>query len=446
MGVVKQGAEFLQLVERSGLLNEEQIQSALWKYGLRHVAESLPIAQAFVDHHLLTKYQAERLLRGHHRGLLLDHRYKILYPVGAGGMGYVFAAEELDTNWKVAIKMIADDRRGEQAMLSRLKLEAEAGMRLSHPNILRTLSINTTEDAVGALHYVVMELVQGISLREMLDLHHPVEVGQICDVICQAATGLQHAHDKGLVHRDVKPENILIRSDGSVKLLDFGLAMLDENEQEFVMAMILGQDRVGTADFVAPEQSINSYKVDQRADIYSLGCTLYFGLTRSLPFPVASVAEKVRSHRKKRPRPVGELREGVPARVLAVLDKMIAKHPDHRVQTATDVVRYLTPFALRKPVTFDYPRILRARTKLAIRKAAARDASKSGSVTGGSVSQVKGPADADTVVQHETDVAPRPRKTESPGGPATFPPDGAPPTRPSGIEMPKDGDRQQKRL
>ena len=159
-------------------------------------------------------------------------------------------------------------------MMTRIQLEAQAGMRLKHPNILRTWSINRMEDEQDDTYYVVMELVKGVSLNELIVLEKSVPVWRACDIVRQAALGLQHAHDAGLVHRDVKPENLLIRSDGSVKMLDFGLAMIDENDEEFVMAVVMGQDRLGTADYVAPEQSINSYKVDHRADLYSLGCTL----------------------------------------------------------------------------------------------------------------------------------------------------------------------------
>lgn len=399
--VISVAEEFIDVVLKSGLLTSEQVDDALWKHELRNETAAIPIAQAFVDNGVLTKYQAEQLLRGRHKGLIFEGRYKLLYPVGAGGMGQVFAAQELDTNWKVAVKIPTEARRNETSMRTRLQLEAEAGMRLAHPNILRTLEIGSLSDSEGDSFYVVMELVKGISMRELLDLHHPLPVSQVCDVICQAATGLSVAHAANLVHRDVKPENILIRTDGSVKVLDFGLAMLDEDDQEFAMAMILGQDRVGTADFVAPEQSINSYRVDARADIYSLGCTMYFGLTRRLPFPVRSIAEKVRCHRKRKPKPVTNYRDDIPAEVVAILEKMMAKSPSRRYATAEEVCHALRPFAERLPVSFNYSQMLRARAKLARRKAAER-ASRASQAS--EASQVKGPEMTDTVAPRDTKV------------------------------------------
>src|SRR5690606_10544678 len=181
-----------------------------------------------------------------------------------------------------------------------------------------------------------------------------------------------HAHDAGLIHRDVKPENLLIRSDGSVKILDFGLAMIDENDEEFVMAMVMGQDRLGTADYVAPEQSINSYKVDHRADIYSLGCTLYFALAGRPPFPSDSAIDKIRAHRELRPEFIHEVRKDVPQRVAAIVHKMMAKRPENRIQTAADVAKLLEPFSRREPLEFDFSRVVKTRAKWAKRREALR--------------------------------------------------------------------------
>lgn len=257
-------------------------------------------------------------------------------------------------------------------MLTRIQLEAQAGMRLKHPNILRTWAIDRMEDTQGDTYYVVMELVKGVSLNELIALETQIPLWRACDVVRQAALGLQHAHDAGLIHRDVKPENLLIRSDGSVKILDFGLAMIDENDEEFVMAMVMGQDRLGTADYVAPEQSINSYKVDHRADIYSLGCTLYFALAGRPPFPSDSAIDKIRAHRELRPEFIHEVRKDVPQRVAAIVHKMMAKRPENRIQTAADVAKLLEPFSRREPLEFDFSRVVKARAKWAKRREALR--------------------------------------------------------------------------
>jgi eukaryotic-like serine/threonine-protein kinase len=353
---------FLGLVSKSGLLEQRSIDTVIRTHELKSETDPVEVARAFVHDKQLTVFQARQLLKGKWRGLCVG-KYKLLYPLGSGGMGYVYAAEEVGTGWQVAVKVMSDRYRKDIAMLTRIQLEAQAGMRLKHPNILRTWSIDRTEDSQGDMYYVVMELVKGISLNELVALKKQLAVGHACDIVFQAALGLQHAHANGLVHRDVKPENLLIRSDGSVKILDFGLAMIDENDEEFLMAMIMGQDRLGTADYVAPEQSINSYKVDSRADIYSLGGTLYFALAGHAPFPVDSAVEKIRSHREVRPQLILELRPDVPKRVAAIVHKMLAKRPENRVQTAAEVAELLRPHARREPLEFDFPWIVKARAK-----------------------------------------------------------------------------------
>jgi serine/threonine-protein kinase len=206
-----------------------------------------------------------------------------------------------------------------------------------------------------------MELVRGVNLFEFMLMKKKLEIGQACDIIMQAAEGLAYAHGEGLVHRDVKPENLLVSSDGTVKVLDFGLAMVDDNDEEFSMAMIFGQDRLGTADYISPEQYRDSYKVDQRADIYSLGCTLYFALTGSVPFPVKSQAQKLKGHLKKKPPRVGKLRPEVPDRLQLIVSKMMAKRPENRIQTAAEVAKYLKPFAQRLKQRINFRSVLNAR-------------------------------------------------------------------------------------
>jgi serine/threonine protein kinase len=358
--------EFLHVLSKSELLSREQTASVSKSLD-RQNDDAKEAAKAFVIAESLTVFQAKQLLKGRWRGLRIG-KYKILHPVGAGGMGFVYAALDEETNWQVALKVLAERCRNDAAMLTRIQLEAEAGMRLKHPNILRTWSSDKFDDGHGEFHYVVMELVKGVSLHELICMQKPLPVSQACDIVRQSALGLQHAHDEGLVHRDVKPENLLVRTDGSVKILDFGLAMIDENDEEFSMAMIMGQDRLGTADYVAPEQSINSYKVDHRADIYGLGCTLYYALAGQPPFPFESIALKLRCHRERRPKPVTEFRDDVPASVLQILDKMMAKRPERRFSSMSQIAELLAGESERTPVAFEFERILRARGRLAKRR------------------------------------------------------------------------------
>jgi eukaryotic-like serine/threonine-protein kinase len=365
--------EFLDLITRSGLLDQPAMEAVVRRHGLQRSSPAVEAARGFITDKQLTVFQAKQLLKGKWRGLCIG-KYKLLYPLGSGGMGYVYAAEDTENQWQVAIKVLSDRYRNDIAMLTRIQLEAQAGLRLKHPNILRTWSINRVDEDRADMYYVVMELVKGVSLNEMIALFKTISVSRSCDIVRQAALGLQHAHEAGLIHRDVKPDNLLIRSDGSVKILDFGLAMIDEHDEEFTMAMIMGQDRLGTADYVAPEQSINSYKVDHRVDIYGLGCTLYFALSGHPPFAGESNADKIRGHRERRPLPIRELRDDVPETVASVLDRMMAKRPEKRFNTAQEVADLLAPFSRRESVEFDFPKVVKSRARWAKRREYLRQA------------------------------------------------------------------------
>lgn len=357
--------DFLTLLKKSRLLSHEQFRTALEQTRLREQPTAAAAADALVEHQLLTRYQVNRLLDGSRRGLFLDD-YKILEILGSGGMGYLYSAEELSTGWNVAVKILSDRHRYDKGRLTRFQLEAEAGLKLTHPNILRTRAIKRTEDIYGPIHFMVMELIRGVSLFELLSIRkRTLTWRQSCDVILQAANGLHYAHEMGLVHRDVKPENILIRSDGTIKVLDFGLAMIQGSEAEFSLATILGQNCLGTADYIAPEQSLDSLEVDRRADIYSLGCTFYFLLTGQPPFPEGSTAKKLDCHRRRRPPPVHELNPKIPHRISKIIQKMMAKHAKNRFQTAEVLARYLEPLADRQPIEFDFEEVLVKRARVA---------------------------------------------------------------------------------
>jgi serine/threonine-protein kinase len=357
--------EFLKLLESSRLLSSERFDAVVGQLELDQLEGPQQVADVLVASSALTRYQANRLLEGRRRGLFIDD-YRILEILGSGGMGYLYAADELKTGWKVALKVLSDRFRYDKGRLTRFQLEAEAGLKLSHPNILRTKAIHRSEDIYGVIHYMVLELVRGADLRELLEIRRrTLHWRQASDVICQAAMGLGYAHDKGLVHRDVKPENILIRPDGTAKILDFGLAMIGGSETEFSLSTILGQNCLGTADYIAPEQSIDSLNVDCRADIYSLGCTFYFLLTGQVPFPAKSVAKKLEGHRMRRPRRVEELNPKIPERIAKIIRKMMAKSPGRRFQTTCELRRALEPVAHRKPIDFDFEKVLAKRAKIA---------------------------------------------------------------------------------
>jgi serine/threonine protein kinase len=241
----------------------------------------------------------------------------------------------------------------------RFKLEARAGLLLNHPNIVRTIKLGETDEIL----YVAMELVEGISMQELIVRQGSLPWPQACSLVAQAATGLQHAHEKGMVHRDIKPGNLLVKKNGMVKVLDFGLALMEKDEDEFTLAMISGQGCVGTADYISPEQTIDSFAVGPRADIYSLGCTLYCALTGSVPFPGESVAKKLRAHRTKDARPIRDFKAEVPLQVEQIVAKMMARKPNDRFATAADVADALQPHARRDAAAFDFSEVLAQRSE-----------------------------------------------------------------------------------
>lgn len=406
--------DFITLLEKSRLTSPGKIIDTTNRFGLRDKSNPKEVAARFIKEGLITKFQAERILKGSIRGLVIDD-YRVVEILGFGGMGMVYVAEEKSTNWQIALKVLSDKFRGNDATKSRFQLEAEAGMKLDHPNIVHTRAIHETEDIYGPIHYVVMDLVKGVSLLEQLLLQGALPWQQACDVVLQAAEGLQHAHDSGMVHRDVKPENLLIRSNGTVKVLDFGLAMIDDSDEEFTMAMIHGQDCLGTADYVAPEQTINSYTVDARADIYSLGCTFYAALTAKLPFPAKTNAEKIGAHRTKQPRSIRDISPNVPEKVDLIVRKMMAKRPENRISSASELVGHLKPLAERRDVKFDFPSILRWRARQAKRRAEEQDRRETVAATKEStLSQIDargstsaGRFEEDTIVGQDTQVGQR---------------------------------------
>ncbi|MAT15730.1 MAG: hypothetical protein CMJ46_10740, partial [Planctomyces sp.] len=234
-----------------------------------------------------------------------------------------------------------------------------------HKTITQTVD---SGEAAGS-HFIVMEYVHGISLRELVMQQGPVAWPVACHIIKQMAEGLHYAHDRGIVHRDIKPENFLVNEKAEVKILDFGLALMEgAEEEEFSLSMIFGHDGVGTLDYMAPEQSEDSHNVDRRADIYGLGGTFYSILTGLLPFSVKTTAEKIEAHRDK-PFPLVRSKfPNVPAAVDQIIAKMTAKDPKDRYQTAAEVAEAIKPLAKEEPIDFDFEAILKLRREDARRR------------------------------------------------------------------------------
>jgi hypothetical protein len=272
---------------------------------------------------------------------LVGHpRYRVLGVLGAGGMGVVYKAIHRLMERVVALKVVNDTLAARPGFVERFRREVKAAARLAHPNIVAAHDA----DEAGGLHFLVMEYVAGTSLDREVARRGPLPVRDACDYVRQAALGLQHAHERGMVHRDVKPHNLLLTPDGRVKILDFGLArVLDEGGA--AAPSLSSGTFLGTPDYVAPEQARNPSGADIRADVYGLGCTLYHLLAGRPPFPAGTPLQKLLAHQECPPPPLTATRPDVPAALTRILDRMLAKDPAGRYPTPGAVAADLTALA-----------------------------------------------------------------------------------------------------
>jgi tRNA A-37 threonylcarbamoyl transferase component Bud32 len=294
-------------------------------------------------HQWLTAFQIQRLLQGRGAELVFGP-YLLLDRLGQGGMGQVFKARHQLLGRVVALKLLPPDMLDDPQALRRFRREIQAVSRLSHPNIVRAVAA----DELAGCHFLVLEYVEGVNLARLVTQSGPLRVHEACDYIRQAALGLQHAHEYGLVHRDVKPGNLMLQTGtGLVKVLDLGLVRWLRAKEELGQVTTLTMEGavIGTPDYMAPEQTVNAHAVDIRADVYSLGCTLYHLLTGRVPFPDRSVTQKLLKHQLAEPYPVEGLRPDLPPELAAVLRKLMAKKPEDRYQTPAEAAEALTPFA-----------------------------------------------------------------------------------------------------
>lgn len=333
--VVASTAEFVELVR--ALLDSSQREELAGLVG--SITDPKMLAKELMRRSWLTPFQVNQVFQGRARELTLGP-YILLERLGQGGMGQVFKARHQVMNRVVALKVIRGERLGNAEAVARFRREIQTTAQLAHPHIV------LAHDAgqVGDQHFLVMEFIQGMDLARLIKKMGPLPVAQACDYVRQAALGLQHAHERGLVHRDIKPSNLLVSADGMVKVLDLGLARpLPANvqgEHELTRSGAV----VGSPDFLAPEQARDAHVVDIRADIYSLGCTLYFLLAGRAPFPESSLTQKLLWHQHDEPASLTELRADVSAEVVGIVNRMLAKEPAARFQTPAEVAVALTPF------------------------------------------------------------------------------------------------------
>ena len=280
---------------------------------------------------------------------LVDHpRYRILARIGKGGMGDVYKAEHRLMQRIVALKVINHVFVNNPRAIERFRREVQAAASLTHPNIVSAYDA----DQAGKVHFLAMEYVEGTDLAGIVKRSGPMAVEEACRLVRQAAIGLDHAHQCGMIHRDIKPHNLMLADDGTVKILDFGLASLSaeplgETEQAVPSHRNLTtySTVIGTPDYVSPEQVEDAHKVDSRADIYSLGATLYYLLAGRPPFEAASINQWLDGHGRPDPMPIEDSRPNLPDGLVAVIRRMMALAPDQRYERAMDVAKVLEPFS-----------------------------------------------------------------------------------------------------
>jgi serine/threonine protein kinase len=335
------GEELLDLVRKSNIVDEGRLTAALERL---RAAGSLPaepprLATQLLGEGVLTHFQAEQFLQGKWRHFLIGW-YKVLERLGAGNSSSVYLCEHIRINRRVAVKVLPASLARDSASLERFYREARALAAVDHPNIIHGYDI----DQEGDLHFLVLEHVDGSSLEHMVSFG-PLAVPRAAHYIRQAALGLHHAHESArLVHRNVTPEHVFVNRTGIVKVIGWRLALVVGEQGDYSITQMYEENVLGTADYLAPEQAIDSHGVDIRADIYSLGATFYYCLTGKAPFPEGSVAQKLIWHQTRQPRSVQTLRPDTPDGIAAIIHRMMAKEPGQRFQTMQEVADALAPW------------------------------------------------------------------------------------------------------
>jgi serine/threonine-protein kinase len=342
-------AALIEALRASGLFDNEQLQVVLADLApLKGDVQTL--LRHLVHKKRLTVYQLRKVIHGKAAELIVG-QYIILDKLGEGGMGKVYRARQRRLNREVALKVVRSNLVSNPLVRKRYDREVETASALNHPNIVGVFDAGEVEGK----YYLAMEFVDGIDLARLMRDYRPLEVTEACEYVRQAALGLQYAHDQGLVHRDIKPSNIIVAGErhvpqatepAVVKILDMGLVRLVGFDDGGGGADLTRAGTVvGTPDYMAPEQAKNSSGVDRRADLYSLGCTLYFLLSGQPPFPVGTPIEKLLKHQLDAPIPLQALRPEVPSSVAEIVAKLLAKSPAQRPQTATEVAEILEPLS-----------------------------------------------------------------------------------------------------
>lgn len=344
---VQSTSALLKVLEKSALLSSEEFESvkqeALDSPELYNTPEKL--AKHWIQTNLLTKWQVMQLLSG--KAAFFLGKYKLLNLLGVGGMGRVFLAEHTIMHRKVALKVISKEFSNNPEALKQFQAEARAIATLNHINIVQAYNF----ESEGDRFYIVMEYVDGQSLEKRVLKEGPLPINDVISYLRQSAKALRHAHQRNMVHCDIKPDNLLLNQDGQIKILDMGIAKLNDpkkkgqvQETESTSDSQAKKDEshiLGTVDYLAPEMASGEVEADPRVDIYSLGCTMFFLLTGQVPYPETTLIERILAHQEKPPRDPRELRPDTPKELAYIILKMEEKKPEDRYQSMDEVLAAL---------------------------------------------------------------------------------------------------------
>lgn len=277
-------------------------------------------------------------------GKRLDGRYEVQEIIGVGGMSVVYKAYDNVDDRIVAIKVLKDEYSNDAEFVRRFKNESKAIAVLSHPNIVKVYDVSFGEK----VQYIVMEYVDGITLKEYIQKQHIIAWNDAVFFTTQILRALQHAHDKGIVHRDIKPQNIILLPTGNIKVTDFGIARFSRTETR-----TLTENAIGSVHYISPEQAKGEF-TDERADIYSVGVVLYEMLTGSVPFDADSAVSVALMQLQKEPKKITEINPNIPLGIEQICFHAMQKNPQDRYQTATEMLLDLEDVIRNPNATFDY--------------------------------------------------------------------------------------------
>ncbi|MBO5214281.1 MAG: Stk1 family PASTA domain-containing Ser/Thr kinase [Clostridia bacterium] len=279
-------------------------------------------------------------------GSIVNNRYQIRNTLGVGGMSVVFRAHDLLEGREVSLKVLRADRLGDQESRRRFYNESRAIALMSHPNIVNVCDVNFE----GRLQYIVMEYVDGVTLKDRMDQKRTLSPEETIHYLRQILSALSHAHERGVVHHDIKPENILLLSDATVKVTDFGIATVPSFEDDSI-----SDEAVGSVHYISPEQAKGDV-TDNRSDLYSVGVMMYAMLTGKLPFDAPSPVDVARMQVEKPPYPPCKLIPELPIGFQQVIFRAMAKNPSQRYQDATEMLNDLEALEADPDALFPYPK------------------------------------------------------------------------------------------